>query len=635
MGTFTESTVRLRGALLLLKLAHRAPELRYCAAWLCHSSAYLYAPPLPLLSPSPSPSLVRIECKRAAPPLEIAGIPPIQSIALTRRISASFGGEYPRADMTGQRARVNLASAFAREPCCAKRLGALHTEKAPFGVMHHVGARSEDVVCRDWFADAVHVEAVPDKERRGMRERGVCGVPAAATAGTVADWPLDCVACVLPLMHMIHLHVSVLGNVKHIELTGGILYLAAAWYAVTGDGTVASWQHSPWPHAAVELAVAGASCWSECGGTHLLVLWESRGLVASRGVWLLVYLGSLDCRMQLGKFASSSAVPRMPWLSLVPQHTSPSATTAAAPEGLSFASAAVGSASSTADLATFGTALAGAMAIAPRPRGVSPGARLTLCSASGGTGLRALGAALDACEHGLASLPLSGTFLWLLPARGVGMPLLAGVMGFVDVDDDQPGVSSIGVRLRRGGPLMPKQRLRCSGGAARGEKRSGSLACSASGDISERHWRSSLRRRSRMQPGSCAAAPVGRFPSATGGVPCSAASFWPVSCPAASSGNRSSMSSRSCASSGTASTCCIRETPSGIVAGSGDTSSGAKTFAPQHLLPGVLSGEPCRGVLLGEHGRRSARFDSSPSAMRGVEDADPVGVPAILGEVLT
>jgi hypothetical protein len=35
--------------------------------------------------------------------------------------------------------------------------------------------------------------------------------------------------------------------------------------------------------------------------------------------------------------------------------------------------------------------------------------------------------------------------------------------------------------------------------------------------------------------------------------------------------------------------------------------------------------------LLGEHGSRSARFDSSPSAMRGVEGADPVGVPAILG----
>jgi hypothetical protein len=126
-------------------------------------------------------------------------------------------------------------------------------------VMHHVGARSEDVVCRDGFADAVHVEVVPDKERRGMRERGVCGVPAAATASTGADWPLDCVACVLPLTHTIHLHVSVLGNVQHIELTDGSLYLSSAWYAVTGDGAVASWQHSPWPPAAVELAVAWAS----------------------------------------------------------------------------------------------------------------------------------------------------------------------------------------------------------------------------------------------------------------------------------------------------------------------------------------------------------------------------------------
>jgi len=88
--------------------------------------------------------------------------------------------------------------------------------------------------------------------------------------------------------------------------------------------------------------------------------------------------------------------------------------------------------------------------------------------------LRALGAALDSCGHGLASLPLtlSGTFLWLLPARGVGRPLLAGVMGFIDVDDDEPGVSSIGVRLRRGGPLMPEARRRGSGGAARGDKRS-------------------------------------------------------------------------------------------------------------------------------------------------------------------
>ena len=125
--------------------------------------------------------------------------------------------------------------------------------------MHHVGARSEDVVCRDGFADAVHVEVVPDKERRGMREREVCGVPAAATASTGADWPLDCVACVLPLSHTIHLHVSVLGHVQHIELTDGSLYLSSAWYAVTGDGAVASWQHSPWPPAAVELAVAWAS----------------------------------------------------------------------------------------------------------------------------------------------------------------------------------------------------------------------------------------------------------------------------------------------------------------------------------------------------------------------------------------
>jgi hypothetical protein len=105
--------------------------------------------------------------------------------------------------------------------------------------MHHVGARSEDVVCRDGFADAVHVEVVPDKERRGMRERGVCGVP--------------------PLTHTIHLHVSVLGNVQHIELTDGSLYLSSAWYAVTGDGAVASWQHSPWPPAAVELVEAWAS----------------------------------------------------------------------------------------------------------------------------------------------------------------------------------------------------------------------------------------------------------------------------------------------------------------------------------------------------------------------------------------
>ncbi len=196
----------------------------------------------------------------------------------------------------------------------------------------------------------VHVEEIPDKDRRGMRERGVCGVPAALAAYTGADGPLDCAACVLPLMHIIHLHVSVPGNVQHIELTDGSLYLAAAWHAVTGDGAVASLQHSPWLASAVELAVAGASCCSEFGGTHLLVLWESRGLVASRGVWMLVYLGSLDCRVQLGNFASSSAVPRMPWLSLVPQPPSPSATTAAAPEGSSFASIAVGWASSTANL---------------------------------------------------------------------------------------------------------------------------------------------------------------------------------------------------------------------------------------------------------------------------------------------
>lgn len=82
--------------------------------------------------------------------------------------------------------------------------------------MHHVGLREGSRI------SAMLVGMVPDKVRRGMRERGVCGAPAAATADTGADRPLHCVACMLLLMHRIHIHEqSVSNNLKLMELTDG------------------------------------------------------------------------------------------------------------------------------------------------------------------------------------------------------------------------------------------------------------------------------------------------------------------------------------------------------------------------------------------------------------------------------
>jgi hypothetical protein len=61
-------------------------------------------------------SVWRIECKGAAPALEIAGIPPIY-----RAHSPSFaGGGHPRAHMTGPRARVKPASALLASPAARR-----------------------------------------------------------------------------------------------------------------------------------------------------------------------------------------------------------------------------------------------------------------------------------------------------------------------------------------------------------------------------------------------------------------------------------------------------------------------------------------------------------------------------------
>jgi len=105
------------------------------------------------------------------------------------------------------------------------------TGKALCGVRLDV-VRSQDAVWRDAVAGAAHVGV--EKERRGMRERGFCGVPA---AGEAAERPSERVGCLLSLLYApCTIACQCLTTLSvHRADRDVSLYLAAAWHAERED----------------------------------------------------------------------------------------------------------------------------------------------------------------------------------------------------------------------------------------------------------------------------------------------------------------------------------------------------------------------------------------------------------------